>query len=89
MGKPNLWYVRLNADMISFSGGVNQIPLTTAGFGTRTGNPDRPTLYEEGPWLYKRNGLYYMIFAADCCTNGEYIAYSTSSTPIWPWTYRA
>jgi hypothetical protein len=87
-GNPNLWYVRLNPDMISFSGGVNQIPLTTAGFGTRTGNPDRPTLYEEGPWLYKRNGLYYMIFAADCCTNGEYIAYSTSSTPTGPWTYR-
>ena len=67
-GNPNLWYVRLNADMISFSGGVNQIPLTTAGFGTRTGNPSRPTLYEEGPWPLKRNGLYYMVFAANCCS---------------------
>jgi hypothetical protein len=85
-GNPNLWYVRLNADMISFSGGLTQIPLTTAGFGTRNGNPSRPTLYEEAPWVFKRNGLYYMVFAAECCS--EFIAYSTSSTPTGPWTYR-
>ncbi|GIJ06988.1 hypothetical protein Van01_02020 [Micromonospora andamanensis] len=85
-GNPNLWYVRLNSDMISFSGGLTQIPLTTAGFGTRTGNPSRPTLYEEGPWVYKRNGTYYMIWAAECC--GEFIAYSTAPGPTGPWTYR-
>ena len=85
-GNPNLWYVRLNPDMISYSGGVNRIPLTTAGFGARTGNPSRPTLYEEGPWVYKRNGLYYNVFAAQCCS--EFIAYSTAPTPTGPWTYR-
>ncbi|GAA4097618.1 glycoside hydrolase family 43 protein [Actinomadura miaoliensis] len=85
-GNPNLWYVRLNPDMISYSGAPTQIPLTTAGFGTRTGNPSRPTLYEEGPWVYKRNGLYYMVFAAACCS--EFIAYSTAPGPTGPWTYR-
>ncbi|MFD0661950.1 family 43 glycosylhydrolase [Thermocatellispora tengchongensis] len=85
-GNPNLWYVRLNADMISYSGSPTQIPLTTAGFGTRTGNPSRPTLYEEGPWVYKRNGLYYNVFAARCCS--EFIAYSTAPGPTGPWTYR-
>jgi len=85
-GNPNLWYVRLNADMISYSGSPTQIPLTTAGFGTRTGDANRPTLYEEGPWFYKRNGLYYMVFAAKCCS--EFIAYSTSPGPTGPWTYR-
>ncbi|MFI9816355.1 glycoside hydrolase family 43 protein [Saccharothrix variisporea] len=85
-GNPNLWYVRLNADMISFSGSPTQIPLTTAGFGTRTGDASRPTLYEEGPWVYKRNGLYYNVFAAKCCS--EFIAYSTSPGPTGPWTYR-
>ncbi|MFI6229510.1 glycoside hydrolase family 43 protein [Micromonospora echinospora] len=85
-GNPNLWYVRLNPDMVSFSGSPTRIPLTTAGFGTRTGNPSRPTLYEEGPWVYKRNGLYYMVFAAECCS--EFIAYSTAPGPTGPWTYR-
>ncbi|MET8147221.1 family 43 glycosylhydrolase [Actinoplanes sp. NPDC049668] len=86
-GNPNLWYVRLNTDMISYSGGPTQIPLTTAGFGTRPGNvANRPTLYEEGPWVYKRNGLYYNVFAAQCCS--EFIAYSTSPGPTGPWTYR-
>lgn len=85
-GNPNLWYVRLNADMISYSGSPARIPLTTAGFGVRTGDPNRPTLFEEGPWVYKRNGLYYLVFAAKCCS--EFIAYSTAPGPTGPWTYR-
>jgi hypothetical protein len=85
-GNPNLWYVRLNADMISYAGNPTQIPLTTAGFGARSGNPSRPTLYEEGPWVYKRNGTYYNVFAAECCS--EFIGYSTAPGPTGPWTYR-
>ncbi|KAF5311961.1 hypothetical protein D9619_003607 [Psilocybe cf. subviscida] len=50
--------------------------LTTQGFGTRTGNAQRPTTFEEGPWIYKRNGLYYLVYAADCCS--EDIRYSTA-----------
>jgi hypothetical protein len=85
-GNPDLWYVRLNADMISYSGSPTKITLTTAGFGTRTGDANRPTLFEEGPWAYKRNGLYYMVFAAKCCS--EFIGYSTAPGPTGPWTYR-
>ncbi|WP_155340974.1 family 43 glycosylhydrolase [Acrocarpospora corrugata] len=85
-GNPRLWYVRLNTDMISYSGGLTQIPLTTAGFGTRNGNAGRPTLYEEGPWVFKRNGLYYNVFAAECCS--EFIGYSTAPSATGPWTYR-
>lgn len=85
-GNPNLWYVRLNADMISYSGSATQIPLTTAGYGARTGNASRPTLYEEGPWVFKRNGTYYNVFAAECCS--EFIGHSTAPGPTGPWTYR-
>src|SRR4029078_577642 len=84
-GTPGLDYVKLNKDMSSYSGSIVQVPLTTAGFGTRTGNASRPTLFEEAPWLSKRNGLYYMSFAAACCS--EYIAYSTGPSATGPWTY--
>jgi hypothetical protein len=85
-GNPDLWYVKLNPDMVSYSGSPTRITLTTAGFGTRTGDANRPTLFEEGPWVYKRNGLYYIVFAAKCCS--EFIAYSTAPGPTGPWTYR-
>ncbi|CAG1970488.1 unnamed protein product [Fusarium graminearum] len=85
-GNPGLWYVKLNQDMISYSGGVNKVQLTTAGFGSRPNSAERPTNYEEGPWLYKRNGMYYMIYAANCCS--EDIRYSTGPTATGPWTYR-
>ena len=85
-GNPNLWYAKLNPDMISISGSATKIALTTAGFGARSGDAARPTLYEEGPWVFKRNGQYYNVFAAKCCS--EHIAYSTAPGPLGPWTYR-
>jgi hypothetical protein len=85
-GNPGLYYVKLNQDMISYSGSIVQVTLTTAGFGTRTGDASRPTLFEEAPWLYKRNSLYYMVYAAGGIP--EYIAYSTGPSATGPWTYR-
>jgi len=85
-GNPNLFYVKLNENMISYSGSVVQVPLTQAGFGVRTGDASRITQYEEAPWLCKRNNIYYMLYAAGGIP--EHIAYSTSSSPIGPWTFQ-
>ena len=84
-GNPDLWYVRLNQDMISYQGSPVRVSLTTAGFGTRK-DTTRATAYEEGPWFYKRGSLYYIVYPA----NGipEDIWYTTSSSPTGPWTYR-
>lgn len=43
-------------------------------------------LYEEGPWLMKRDSLYYLMYAAGGVP--EHISYSTSDKPTGPWTYR-
>ena len=32
-GNPDLNYVKLNSDMVSYSGSINQVQLTAAGFG--------------------------------------------------------
>ncbi|KAK7440901.1 hypothetical protein CaCOL14_001968 [Colletotrichum acutatum] len=56
-GNPGLSYVRLNEDMISYSGNPIQVELTVESFGERLGNPDRNSTLEEGPRFYKRNGL--------------------------------
>ncbi|GIP53789.1 family 43 glycosylhydrolase [Paenibacillus vini] len=87
-GNPELKYVKLNPDMISYDQnvGIVTVPLTKEGFGERSGNASRPTLYEEGPWLYKRGDLYYMVYAAGGIP--EFISYSTSNSPTGPWTYR-
>ncbi|HQF55035.1 MAG TPA: glycoside hydrolase family 43 protein [Fibrobacteria bacterium] len=86
-GNPKLYWVKLNKDMTSYSGGVNVTNMTTAQFGTRTkDNAERKTTYEEGPWIFKRKGLYYMVYAAGPLP--EPIGYSTSNKPTGPWTYR-
>ena len=87
-GNPQLFYVKLNKDMISYDQkvGIVKVPLTEEAFGKRTGDAHRNTLYEEGPWFYHRGSLYYMVNAAGGIP--EFIAYSTSPSPTGPWTYR-
>ena len=84
-GNPKLKYVKLNEDMISYSGDIVEVPMTEASFGKREGDPKRPTKYEEGPWLYKRNSLYYLFWPGGPLP--EFIGYSTSKRPQGPWKY--
>jgi len=72
-GNPNLWYVKLNQDMISYSGEIVRVD-------------SRPENYQEGPWFYKRKGKYYMVYASHCCPEG--IGYAMSSSPTGPWEYK-
>ncbi|GAB3027912.1 glycoside hydrolase family 43 protein [Niabella terrae] len=85
-GNPDCKFVKLNEDMISYSGEVVRLPMQATAFGSRAGNiNERPTLYEEGPWLYKRKDLYYLLWAGGPIP--EHLGYSTSSSPAGPWKY--
>ncbi|GAB3361464.1 glycoside hydrolase family 43 protein [Arachidicoccus ginsenosidivorans] len=72
-GNPDLNYVKLNPDMISYTGSVHKIQK-------------RITDYQEGPWFYKRKGHYYLAFASSCCPEG--IGYAMSDKPTGPWVYK-
>lgn len=72
-GNPKLYYVKLNEDMISYSGEI--IEETTT-----------PKNYQEGPWVWKRNNHYYMAYASTCCPEG--IGYAMSDSPTGPWEYK-
>lgn len=84
-GNPDLYYVKLNEDMISYSGDIVRVPLVAESFGKREGDAQRATLYEEGPWLYKRDKKYYLFWPGGPLP--EHIGYSTSDTPTGPWKY--
>jgi len=84
-GNPDCQYAELNEDMISVKGEPVRVPMTEASFGKREGVERRPTLYEEGPWLYKRSDLYYLFWAGGPLP--EHLGYSTSKSPKGPWKY--
>lgn len=90
-GNPKCWYVKLNEDMISFDTGIGDnglvvLDMSVEQFGRRNkDDPKRPTTFEEGPWLYKRNGLYYLFFAAGPIP--EHLGCSTGPSPEGPWKY--
>lgn len=73
----------LAADMKTLVGPVTSV-------GSLTG-------FFEAPWLFERNGTYYLAYAgnnagpASQCTPANYhacIAYGTAPSPMGPWTYQ-
>ena len=75
--------VELEPDMVTFKGTPIDVRTLNGFF--------------EASWLFKRNGTYYMAYAANTagptseCTEAVYyacIAYGTSPSPLGPWTYR-
>jgi arabinoxylan arabinofuranohydrolase len=71
-GNPDCRYVKLNRDMISYSGSVVTLPKLQT--------------YQEGPWFYKRNNHYYLAWASTCCPEG--IGYAMADAATGPWTYK-
>ena len=75
-GNGPCYYVKLNDDMISTSG---DIKVASIDF---TGTPPEAS-YTEGPWLWKKNNIYYLAWASRCCPEG--IGYAMSNSPTGPW----
>lgn len=75
-GNPNLWYVKLNEDMISCAGEITKDKLIR-----KIENQKDPYHFQEGPWAYKKNGHYYMAYASTCCPEGIGYAMGPSGRP--------
>ena len=71
-GHTNNYVAKLKDNMIELDGEI-----------TDTGMQN----YTEGPWLYKRNGLYYNFYPG-MGRGGEVINYSTAKDLKGPWTFR-
>lgn len=72
-GNGDCYMVKLKRNMIETDGPIIKVPYRN---------------YSEGPWLFKRGDLYYMIYAADAPgVQEEQIAYSYAKKITGPWTY--
>ncbi len=65
-------YAKLKDNMIELDG-----PITAF----------KPKNFIEGPWLYKRSGIYYLVYAG-AGTKPEMIEYCMSDSPTGPWIYK-
>ena len=89
-GNPQVYYLKLNRDMISYEGELGKLPMTEEAFGgpmmkEREKGKKYKDSYVEGPWLTKRNGTYQLLYAAGGVP--EHISYSTAPSPLGPWKY--
>jgi beta-xylosidase len=72
-GNGDCYLVKLKPNMIELDGAIERIDLPH---------------YVEGPWLYKRDKLHYLVYAAIVPPLGsEQIAYATADKITGPWNY--
>jgi beta-xylosidase len=73
-GNGDFYLAKLKRNMIDLDGPIQKMPHENVA---------------EGPWLFKRNGIYYNVYAADVPgTKPEQIACATADKVTGPWTYR-
>ena len=89
-GNNMLWYARLNKNMTSITGGEIEVKTKDEkAFGPFKGYNDDgtpKTNFEEASWIYKRDGKYFLEYAAGGVP--EHMAYSTADKITGPWTYQ-
>jgi len=71
-GNGSCKWVKLKKNMIELDGAITTF---------------KPKNYIEGPWVYKRKGLYYLVYASEG-TKPEMIEYCTAKNIAGPWTYQ-
>lgn len=72
-GNGDCYIVKLNSNMVELDGQITKVPFRN---------------FSEGPWLFKRDNLYYNVYAADAPgVQPEQICYSTASKITGPWKY--
>lgn len=72
-GNGDCYLARLKDNMIELDGDIIHLGLRN---------------YSEGPWLFKRDGKYYNVYAADAPgVQPEQMAYSMADNITGPWTY--
>jgi beta-xylosidase len=69
-GNGSCKYVKLKSNMTELDGPIHIVT---------------PKNYVEGPWFYKRNNIYYLVYPA---LFPEYLDYATSNSPTGPWNYQ-
>ncbi len=69
-GNTVLKYARLKDNMIEIEGDIHVIDVPS---------------FTEGPWVFKRDSIYYLTYSA---LFPEVIDYATAPTPEGPWTYQ-
>jgi len=73
-GNRNCYLVRLKPSLVELDGPIHRVHLPN---------------YTEGPWLFKRGRLYYLVYAAFGHQGmWEKICYATATNVIGPWVYR-
>jgi arabinoxylan arabinofuranohydrolase len=77
----DLGLVRMNDSGTAVTGDTSRsATIVTTGAGTG---------YKEGSWMWKRHGVYFLVFAFNVNNSGnEIIAYSTAHNVTGPWTYK-
>ncbi|KRQ87675.1 Extracellular exo-alpha-(1-_5)-L-arabinofuranosidase precursor [Caloramator mitchellensis] len=78
----HLYGVELNDDLVSFKGDIVLLTKPEQDWELKSGPEWR---WNEGPFMLKRNGIYYLMYSANFYASRDYsVGYATSKSPLGP-----
>ncbi len=78
-----IYGIELAADLKSVIGEPVLVSTPDAAWETVTGN----TVWNEGPCVFERDGIYYLMYSAGCYADNSYsVGYATSDSPLGTYT---
>lgn len=92
-GKAYIYFVRFNGGNITWGAELkdNLMEIKDETL-SRCIRPDQPwelkaSKVTEGPSVFKKDGVYYLMYSANDYTSQDYaVGYATSTSPLGPWT---
>ncbi|MDD2994652.1 MAG: family 43 glycosylhydrolase [Paludibacter sp.] len=83
-----IWVAELNDDLRSIKESTLKLCFgTSQNWEKSTAEPYPNSKVNEGPFMMKHNGWYYLTYSANHYANPNYgVGYATSRSPLGPWT---
>lgn len=80
--RSEIWGIEIKPDLTDTIGPAKQLFYPSQNWE----NPNNNDAWNEAPTMIKRNGLYYLMYSANCYCGNYSVGYAISRSPLGPWT---
>lgn len=80
--RSEIWGIEIKPDLSDTIGPAKQLFFPTQNWE----NPNNNDAWNEAPCMVKRNGVYYLMYSANCYCDNYSVGYAIARSPLGTWT---
>ncbi len=79
--RSEIWGIEIKPDLSDTIGPAKQLFYPTQGWES----PNNNEAWNEAPTMIKHNGMYYLMYSANCYCDNYSVGYAIAKSPLGPW----